>query len=239
MRFPFIPLLFFHWFSPLEFWRLPSLGAVSSVLMRCSFFLWVCWFCWLALPFHTFPILSMVYLPPFPPVRHFPFVLWALFCLGRISGSLQDGVLPLGRVSSLLGFSHSFMVVVLCGSLGIYASVSFCSTTTCLVLSFFMWVSSSSFTCFSSSVVACLELGVCVFLSFSGLFWRGVVLVLTLFSVSASLQLCFACVLLLRWLLPTFISVSAFSAFLALSLSCICFFGLVLLLWYFAPSLVS
>ena len=56
-----------------NFQCLPSLGTVSSVHMRCSFFLWVCGIIRLALPFYTFPILSMVSLPlSFLPVRHFP-----------------------------------------------------------------------------------------------------------------------------------------------------------------------
>ena len=78
-------------FSLRNFRRLPSLGTVSSVPMSCSFsgcvdlvgllclstlFLYCPWF----------PFLS------FLPVRHFPFILWALFWLGCISISLRDGV---------------------------------------------------------------------------------------------------------------------------------------------------
>ena len=50
---------------------------------------------------------------PLPHVLGFPVGLWALFCLGRISGSLRDGVLPLGRGSYLLGFLHSSSFLVM------------------------------------------------------------------------------------------------------------------------------
>ena len=67
-------------FSLRTFRRLPSLATVSSVPMSFSFFLCVCGIGRLALLFHTLPLLSMVSLPlSFLPVRHFPFVLWALF----------------------------------------------------------------------------------------------------------------------------------------------------------------
>ena len=50
---------------------------------------------------------------PVPHVLGFPVGLWALFCLGRISGSLRNGVLPLGRGSYLLRFLRSFSFLVM------------------------------------------------------------------------------------------------------------------------------
>ena len=50
---------------------------------------------------------------PVPCVIGFPVGLWALFCLGRISSSLRDGVLPLYRGSYLLFFLRSFSFLVL------------------------------------------------------------------------------------------------------------------------------
>ena len=58
------------------------------------------------LPFQHFPIVSVVHLPlSIPPVRCFTFIPSALFWLRRISCSRRDRVLPLGRVSSIIGFS--------------------------------------------------------------------------------------------------------------------------------------
>ena len=49
---------------------------------------------------------------PVPRVIGFPVGLWALLCLSRISGSLRDGVLPLGRGSCILVFLRSSFLVL-------------------------------------------------------------------------------------------------------------------------------
>ena len=95
-----------------------SFSFVSVVLLRLlngwCFLLWGfprCPSSWL-----TCGCSSMRFLASSLPVPHvlgFPVGLWALFCLGRISGSLRDRVLPLGCVNYLLGFLRSFSFLVL------------------------------------------------------------------------------------------------------------------------------
>ena len=48
--------------SPLEF-SAPAFARYCLLSSHALLFLWMCWFCRLALPCHAFPILSMVYLP--------------------------------------------------------------------------------------------------------------------------------------------------------------------------------
>ena len=95
-----------------------SFSFVSVVLLRLlvgwCFLLWGfprCTSSWLSCgcSFVRFLASSL----PVPYVLGFPVGLWALFCLGRISGSHHYGVFPLGRGSYLLGFLHSFSFLVM------------------------------------------------------------------------------------------------------------------------------
>ena len=127
-----------------------SFSFVSVVLLRLligwCFLLWGfphCTSSWLSCgcSFVRFLASSL----PVPHVLGLPVGLWALFCLGRISGSHRDGVLPLSRGSYLLGFLCSFSFLVmhmpfwfLC--IGRFLLLSFSSS--CLA-TLFLWVFSS------------------------------------------------------------------------------------------------
>ena len=170
------------------------------------------------------------------------FDLWALFCLGRISGSLRDGVLPLGRVSCLLGFLHSLSFPCPVRVFGLSALVDFgfsFSPSPVLVLSpsgsFFFgvratplpWVSRLGFGLSALLVLLWFSLAVFRTGPFSALF-----------STSASFRSFLTDVVLLWGPLPSFLYAPVLPALAGRYFSSVCSLSHGLLRCCFAPALV-